>query len=85
VLAGPEEDLGGEAVTIKIKAPRAWSRKGYIGAFFKKQDSTESAVRIVRESDYRRLLKLVRAVEFYEETGGGEDAIDALDALKGAK
>ena len=72
-------------MTIKLKAPRAWALPGSDCAGAGRIDANEVPVRIVRESDWKRLMKLVRAVEFYEETGGGEDAIEALDALKGAK
>jgi hypothetical protein len=74
-------------MTIRIKAPRAWTRKEYIGAFFKKRDSNESAVRIVREADWKRLMKLVRLVEVFNGSADVTwDEIEAaLDALKGAK
>lgn len=78
-------------MTIRIKAPRAWTRKEYIGAFFEKRDSSESPVRIVRESDWKRLLKLVKEVDLYIQGCEREKQhmplplIHALDALKGAK
>jgi hypothetical protein len=51
-------------VTIKIKAPRAWSHDPKLGAWNAdlKTDLCKP-VRIVRESDWRKLMKLVRACE----------------------
>ena len=74
-------------MTIKIKAPRAWSSDPNLGAWNAdlKTDICKP-VRIVREADWRRLMKLVRAVESVDPAGGSTHEIfEALDALKGAK
>ena len=72
-------------MTIKIKAPRAWA-DGYGYTCQRKHSDYDKPVRIVRESDYRKLLKLVRAVESQELNYVLPAGIyAALDALKGAK
>ena len=84
-------------MTIKIKAPRAYyqryehvlreEHKYYAVTGLR---ATEP-VRIVREADWRKLMKLVRACEpllLWEPEYCNEKEIaiqDALDALKGAK
>ena len=55
-------------MTIKIKAPRAWAYETLAGEVSSgtahtKTDIACIPVRIVRESDWRKLMRLVRAVE----------------------
>ena len=77
-------------MTIKIKAPRAWGDEGE-GYARQLRLGGGIRVRIVREADYRRLMKLVRACEPLSDrrdehlTGRELFIVDALDALKGAK
>jgi hypothetical protein len=72
-------------VTIKIKAPRAWEYPN--GRVSKQSNWTgEWRVRIVRESDWRKLMRLVKAVENHcAGTVAVYDICDALDALEKKK
>ena len=73
-------------MTIKLKAPRAWSHKDYPRDAYHDRSNGDIPVRIVREADWKRLMKLVRAVEAVDPAGGSTHEIfAALDALKGAK
>ena len=75
-------------MTIKIKAPRAWANDE-LTASGKKSWGGTVPVRIVREADWRKLMKLVRECEpLYDSTGRTNRELfilAALDALKGAK
>lgn len=72
-------------MTIRIKAPRAWSCDECPGEAGPRSYHGDIPVRIVRESDWRKLMKLVRAVENYAVPDGKNkyyNLMDALDALK---
>jgi hypothetical protein len=76
-------------MTIKIRAPKAWE---YPDGTVSKQSiwDGERRVRIVRESDWRKLMKLVKAVEAHSYDNGNTglhwwDAVDALEALEKKK
>ena len=73
-------------MTIKIKAPRAWGTPNQAVAGVHKMYE-DIPVRIVRESDWRKLMKLVRLCE--EHMNGCRDfdldLDEALDALRGKK
>ena len=77
-------------MTIKLKAPRAWSADDMNEAWGPKYPG-DVPVRIVRESDYRKLLRLVKEADLYIQGCEREKQhmplplIHALDALKGAK
>jgi hypothetical protein len=68
----------GEAMTIKIKAPRAYSDRNLYRAQQYKEACTLVPVRIVRESDWRKLMKLVKAADGYR---GGDGWFAQLDAI----
>jgi hypothetical protein len=71
-------------VTIKIKAPKAWGHE-FSNRATETQDSTflfTKHVRIVRESDWRKLMKLVRAAESQHDTLCLCATCKAVDALK---
>ena len=80
-------------MTIKLKAPRAWSERERLSYATVCKDILDSPcpVRIVREADWKRLMRLVRACEPLSDrrdehlTGRELFIVDALDALKGAK
>ena len=76
-------------MTIKLKAPRAWLYPEDVVAVQQHDKNTlEIPFRLVREADWRKLMKLVRACEVQEETAfrsGKLLMLEALDALKGAK
>lgn len=76
-------------MTIKIKAPRAWIADVSLPCLGKRWADDERPVRIVREADWRKLMKLVRECEpLYNSTGRTNRELfilAALDALKGAK
>ena len=72
-------------MTIKIKAPKAWAYETLAGEVSSgtahtKTDIACIPVRIVRESDWRKLMKLVREVEATEIMP--TPLWDALQALK---
>ena len=69
-------------MTIKIKAPRAYYYDGENECYMAIKGGTH---RVVSESDWKRLMKLVRAVERCEDTGMDHDMWAALDALRGEK
>ena len=71
-------------MTIKIKAPRAWGTPNQTVAGVQKMYE-DIPVRIVHESDWRKLMKLVRGVEICEESGDDTVIWKALDALRGKK
>ena len=76
-------------MTIKLKAPRAYFTPGLYVTPYRGSRHSEP-VRIVRESDWRKLMKLVRAIEEYDGDGDAVESIPAdvwkaYDALKGAK
>lgn len=76
-------------MTIKIKATMAWGEKGE-GYARQRRLGGEVRVRIVREADWKRLMKLIRAIEEYDGDGDAVESIPAdvwaaYDALKGAK
>ena len=69
-------------MTIKIKAPRAY--------YYDVENECHMAIkggthRVVSESDWKRLMKLVRGVEICEESGDDTVIWKALDALRGKK
>lgn len=75
-------------MTIKIKAPRAymseWTVNGKLmpcEISWYAEGSNKRAIRCVSESDWRKLMRLVREVEHYERMTG-EHFFDALEALK---
>ena len=72
-------------MTIKIKAPRAYALPGSDCAGQGRIDDDEIPVRIVREADWRRLMRLVRAAETVAQWDTTGYLHEALDALKGAK
>lgn len=71
-------------MTINIKAPRAYYDPVTEDCYVAIKGGTH---RIVRESDWKRLMKLVRCVEdFNENSDRTWDEIEAaLDALRGKK
>jgi hypothetical protein len=72
-------------MTIKIRAPKAWE---YPDGTVSKQSiwDGERPVRIVRESDWRKLMALVKAVEAYCDDGlDVSNLCDALEALEKKK
>ena len=72
-------------MTIKIKAPRAWGAPNQTVAGVQKMYE-DIPVRIVHESDWRKLMKLVRECEASEKSGGTSWGVwSALDALRGKK
>ena len=68
-------------MTIKIKAPRMWQ---YPNGMVLKESRWfgEWRVRIVRESDWRKLMKLVKAVEKFNEHHMIYEALVALEKKK---
>ena len=81
-------------MTIKIKAPRAWAQPDMTNAGIGQKLHGDIPVRIVREADWRKLMKLVRTVE----NAADDREVDlcpcstcsikmreALDALRGKK
>ena len=74
-------------MTIKIKAPVIWLEEADLRGFLSKRCSvSENKYRIVRESDWRKLMKLVRAVEGYcDGRYLLNDVYDALEALQEKK
>ena len=73
-------------MTIKIKATKAWANDE-LTASGKKIWGGTVPVRIVRESDWRKLMKLLRCVEDFNENADRtwDEIESALDALKGAQ
>ena len=76
-------------MTIKIKAPRMWQ---YPNGMVRKDSRWlgEWRVRIVSESDWRKLMKLVRACEAHSYDTGNTGchwwtAVEALEALEKKK
>ena len=69
-------------MTIKIKAPRAYYYDGENECYMAIKGGTH---RVVSESDWKRLMKLVRGVEICEESGDDTVIWKALDALRGKK
>lgn len=72
-------------MTIKIKAQKAWQCADELTLGKSQQFPEDKSVRIVRESDWRKLMKLVRAVEDFN---GNPDALwddveSALRVLRG--
>ena len=74
-------------MTIKLKAPRAWSERERLSYATVCKDILDSPcpVRIVREADWKRLMRLVRAAETTAQWDATDCLNEALDALKGAK
>ena len=72
-------------MTIKLKAPRMWQYpSGKLSAVSMWEG--ERRVRIVSESDWRKLMALVRAADrLYNSPGDWFDVCDALEALKKKK
>ena len=68
-------------MTIKIKAPKAWGNDKYPGITSDRKEFEDYPVRIVRESDWRKLMKLMRMCELYGDLPDG--IYMALDALRG--
>ena len=75
-------------MTIKVKAPRAWW-SDQVGVSFAEPPKSYGAktVRIVRESDWKKLMKLLRCVEDFNENSDRtwDEIEEALDALRGKK
>ena len=76
-------------MTIKIRAPKAWE---YPDGTVSKQSiwDGERRVRIVRESDWRKLMALVKAVDDFNRVDDWRRSrwavvIDALEALEKKK
>jgi hypothetical protein len=76
-------------MTIKIKAPKAWE---YPNGMVSKQSiwEGERRVRIVRESDWHKLMKLVKAVDDFNRVDDWRRSrwavvVDALEALEKKK
>lgn len=75
-------------MTIKIKAPKAWQWGDELTLGKSRQFPEDKSVRIVRESDWRKLMKLVRHADnwvFGDGTGAWGGMEDALNALRGKK
>ena len=68
-------------MTVKIKAPRMWQ---YPSGRLSKISMWEGErrVRIVRESDWRKLMALVNAVEKYNDHYAIYEALAALERKK---
>lgn len=72
-------------MTIKIKAPKAWTYPDLVGTWNHRFENCVP-IRIVRERDWRKLMRLVKACEDYKECdGAGWVVVDALDALRKKK
>jgi hypothetical protein len=73
-------------MTIKIKAPRMWQ---YPNGMVRKDSRWlgEWRVRIVRESDWRKLMALVRAVDEHDHADPSKvcDICEALATLEKKK
>ena len=73
-------------MTIKIKARRAYSDRNLYRAQQYKEACTLVPVRIVRESDWRKLMALVKAAESYRDGAILScDVDEALEALEKKK
>jgi hypothetical protein len=68
-------------MTIKIKAPRMWQ---YPNGMVLKESRWfgEWRVRIVRESDWHKLMALVKAVECPDTNTSIREALEALEKKK---
>jgi hypothetical protein len=76
-------------MTIKIRAPKAWE---YPNGTVSKQSiwEGERPVRIVRESDWRKLMALIKAVDDFNRVDDWRRSrwavvVDALEALEKKK
>ena len=70
-------------MTIKIKAPVIWLREADLHGFLSERCSvSENKYRIVSESDWRKLMKLVKAVEKYNDHYAIYEALVALEKKK---
>lgn len=71
-------------MTIKIKAPVIWLDESHLHGFLSKRcDEYEKRYRAVSESDWRKLMKLVKAMEGHcSGTFCLPDICEALEALK---
>jgi len=76
----------GEAMTIKIKAPKAWLLEDDFRFYGNRVSSEEQSYRIVRESDWRKLMALVKAMETHCNGSVAVcDICEALEALEKKK
>ena len=67
-------------MTIKIKAPRAWQNFADITYLWHIKGGKR--VRIVRESDWRKLMALVKAAEKFNEHHMIYEALKSLEKKK---
>lgn len=75
-------------MSIKIDAPRRYMSDGCAYANKVNAPGATGAVRLVDEKDWRKLMKLVRAVEAFDESPVvmfKDELWAALDALKGRR
>lgn len=73
-------------MTIKIKAPRAWTYPDLVGTWNHRFENCVP-IRIVRESDWRKLMKLVKVVDEHTHADPWKtcDICEALAALSKEK
>jgi hypothetical protein len=72
-------------MTIKIKAPFVWVNPLFT-IYQSKDTRGQQNYRLVRESDWRKLMRLVKAVQIYDQTNRDyADVMDALNALEKKK
>ena len=70
-------------MTIKLKAPVIWLDEADLRGFLSKRlTERERRYRIVSESDWRKLMKLVKAVECPDTNTSVRDALAALEKKK---
>ena len=75
-------------MTIKLKAPVIWLEEADLRGFMSKRlTERERKYRVVSESDWRKLMKLVRTVEgnAHGKYKSINDIYDALEALEKKK
>jgi len=64
-------------MTIKIKATKVWLRECDFRTYSIRVSSQEQSYRLVRESDWRKLMRLVKAADDHDCWPG-----ECIDALK---
>lgn len=70
-------------MTIKLKAPVIWLDEADLRGFLSKRCTvSERKYRIVTDSDWRKLMKLVKAVECPDTNTSIRDALVALEKKK---
>lgn len=77
-------------MTIKIKAPMAYALPYSQCSTPNREFESDIPVRIVAESDWRKLMKLVKVVDEHDHAGGDHlthrcDICEALAALRKEK